>query len=116
MYEQDLNSVFLRNVQTDATLLANNSKHCWIKNVTYCVRLHTLLHDCYCVLLGVVAQSLKPPVKLLAPCKRDATLLGVVSSVITYNCSFNCTDWVFYRTDYCQGQFTFINSVKSELK
>ena len=48
MYEQDLNSVFLRNVQTDATLLANNSKHCWIKNVTYCVRLHTLLNVVAC--------------------------------------------------------------------
>ena len=48
MYEQDLNSVFLRNVQTDATLLANNSKHCWIKNVTYCVRLHILLNVVAC--------------------------------------------------------------------
>ena len=87
MYKQDSSSVFLSPGQSDATLLANNSKHCWIKNVTYCVRLHTLLHDYCCVLLGVVAQSLKPPVKLLASCKRCATLLGVVASVITYNCS-----------------------------
>ena len=43
-------------VQTGATLL----------DVTWCVRLHILLHvvTCCCVLLGVVAQSLKP-VKLL---------------------------------------------------
>ena len=87
MYEQDLSSVFLNPVQTDATLLANNSKHCWIKNVTYCVRLHTLLRDCCCVLLGVVGQSLKPPVKPFSPVQRDATLLGDVASVITYSCS-----------------------------
>ena len=103
----------LNPVQTDAALLANNYKLCWIKNVTYCVRLHTL--SCCCVLLGVVAQSLKPLVKLLAPCKgrnivgqQLPTLLGVVASVFTYNCSFKCKDWVFYRTDFCQGQFTLL--------
>ena len=48
MYKQDLSSVFLSRGQSDATLLANNSKHCWIKNVTYCVRLHTLLHVVAC--------------------------------------------------------------------
>ena len=44
-------------VQTDATLLANNSQHCCMLHVTCCVRLRTLLR--------VVAQSLKP-VKLLS--------------------------------------------------
>ena len=95
MYDQDLNSVFLRKVQTDATLLANNSKHCWIKNATYYVRLNTLLHVVAC------CWELKPPVKLLAgPLQRNTTLLGVVASVITYNCSFKCKNWIFYRTDY----------------
>ena len=46
-------------------LLANNSQNCWM--------LHAALFAqpvaCCCVLLGVVAQSLKP-VNLLAPCKR----------------------------------------------
>ena len=103
MYEQDLNSVFLRNVQTDAALL---DQKCYI--------LRPFAHpvECCCVLLGVVAQSLKPPVKPFSPVQRDATLLGDVASVITTV----VVAWVFYRTDYCQGQFTFINSVKSELK
>ena len=48
MYEQDFNSIFLSNVQTDATLLTNNSKHCWIKNANNCVRLHTLWHVFAC--------------------------------------------------------------------
>ena len=65
-------------VQTNATLLANNSQH--LLDVTCCVRLHTLLHVVAycCMLLGVAAQSLKP-VKLLATCKRTQqlpTLLG----------------------------------------
>ena len=40
-------------------------------NVTCCIRLHTLLNvvGCYCMLLRVVEQSLKP-VKHLATCKR----------------------------------------------
>ena len=45
----------LKPVQTDATLL----------DVTCCIRFHTLLHVVACVLLGVVAQSLKP-VKILS--------------------------------------------------
>ena len=53
-------------VQTDARLLANNSQHCWMLHVlSFC-------SPC-CMLLGVVAQSLKP-VKLLAMCKRTQQL------------------------------------------
>ena len=95
MYEQDLNSVFLSNVQTDATLLANNSKHCWIKNATCCVRLHTLLR-----VVGSCCAKFKTPGQTFSPVQRDTTLLGDVASVITYNCSFKCKNWVFYRTDY----------------
>ena len=40
-------------MQTDATLLAKNSQHCWMLHVaSVCARC--------CVLLGVIAQSLKP--------------------------------------------------------
>ena len=43
-------------------------KHCWI------LRVASVYHvACCCVLLGVVAQSLKP-VKLLATCKRTQQL------------------------------------------
>ena len=42
-------------VETDGTLLANDSQRCWMLNVVVCC----------CVLLGVVTQSLKP-VKLLS--------------------------------------------------
>ena len=46
-------------VQTDATLLANKSQNWWMLNVaTFCTK------SCY-VLLGIVAQSLKPA-KLLS--------------------------------------------------
>ena len=91
MYEQDLNSVFLSNVQTDATLL---DQKCYI--------LRPFAHPvaCFCVLLGVVAQSLKPPCQTFSSVQKNTTLLGVVASIITYNCSFKCKNWVFYRTDY----------------
>ena len=49
----------------DATLLANNSQHCWISHVVS-VCTPTLL-------LEVVAQSLKP-VKRLSTCKRTQQL------------------------------------------
>ena len=45
-------------VQTDATLLANNSQHCWMLHVA------SVCTPC-CMLLRVVAQSLKP-VKLFS--------------------------------------------------
>ena len=53
-------------VQTNATLFANNSQHCW--------RLHvaSVCTPC-CMLLGFVALSLKP-VKLLATWKRTQQL------------------------------------------
>ena len=44
-------------MQTDAAFFANNSQHCWMLHVA------SVCTSC-CVLLGVVAQSLKP-VKLL---------------------------------------------------
>jgi len=52
---------FVSLVQTDATLLANNSQHCWMLRVT------SICTPC-CVLLGVVVQSLKL-VKFLATWK-----------------------------------------------
>ena len=59
-------------VQTDATLLANNSQHCWMLHVAF------VCTPCY-MLLDVVAQSLKPvkrfsqqlPTFLLLPDRRD---------------------------------------------
>ena len=45
-------------MQTDATMLANNSQHCWMLNVA------SVCTPC-CILLDVVAQSLKP-VKLFS--------------------------------------------------
>ena len=45
-------------MQTDATLLANNSQHCWMLHVA------SVCTPC-CMLLDVVAQSLKP-VKLFS--------------------------------------------------
>ena len=49
---------FLSPVQTDATLLANNSQHCWmLHGASVCTP--------RCMLLSVVAQSLKP-VKLFS--------------------------------------------------
>ena len=48
--------------QTDATLLTNNSQHCWMLHVA------SVCTPCR-MLLRVVAQSLKP-FKRLAPCKR----------------------------------------------
>ena len=48
----------LRPVQTDATLLANNSQYCWMLHVA------SVCTSC-CMLLDVVVQSLKP-VKLFS--------------------------------------------------
>ena len=53
---------FVSLVQTDATLLANNSQHCWM------LRVASVCTPC-CVLLGVVVQCLKL-VKFLATWKR----------------------------------------------
>ena len=56
---------------------------------------------CCCVLLGVVAQSLKHPVKLLAPCKGTQDcweLLRPLSRTIVALSVLK--NWVFYRTDY----------------
>ena len=71
-------------VQTDATLLANNSRNCWKLHVC-CVRLHTPLHvvTCYFVLLGVVASVCTP---LLTRTQRLPTLLFR----LTLLCSSSC--------------------------
>ena len=72
-------------VKTDATLSANNSQYC----LMFTLPLFAHPVACGCVLLGVVAQSLKQ-VKL---CKRQTdatnpniigpTMLGIVESVCT---------------------------------
>ena len=52
-------------MQTDATLLANNTQHCWAQLVaSACMEPQQCWH-----LLALVVYSLKP-VKLLSPCKR----------------------------------------------
>ena len=58
-------------IQTDATLLANNSNHCWM--------LHVASVSTPCCMLLPLGGSLKPA-KLLATCKRTQqlqTMLGV---------------------------------------
>ena len=57
--------MILRPMKTDATLLANNTQHCWVKHV---VSVWMEPQQCW-HLLALVAYSLKP-VKLLGPCKR----------------------------------------------
>ena len=68
---------------------SKRTQHCWptTPNAVGCYMLRPFAHSvaCCCVLLGVVAQSLKP-VKRLATCKRaqqQPTLLGAVASVCT---------------------------------
>ena len=57
--------LMLRPMQTDATLLANNTQHCRAKHVaSVCMEPQQCWH-----LLALVAYSLKQ-VKLLGPCKR----------------------------------------------
>ena len=55
------------------------TQHCWAKtpNIVGCYMLRPFAHPvaCFCVLLGVVAESLKP-VKLLAPCKRRQLIVS----------------------------------------
>ena len=54
-----------RPMQTDATLLANNTQHFWAQHVaSVCMEPQQCWH-----LLTLIASSLKP-VKLLGPCKR----------------------------------------------
>ena len=57
-------------MQTDATLLANNTEHCRPQHVaSVCMELQKCWH-----LLALVSYSLKP-VKLLGPCKRTQQCL-----------------------------------------
>ena len=52
-------------MQTDATLLANNTQHCWAQHIaSVCMEPQQCWH-----LLALVAYSLNP-VKRLGPCKR----------------------------------------------
>ena len=75
-------------MQTEATLLANNTQHCWAQHVA---SVSMEPQQCW-HLSALVAYSLKP-VKLLGPCKRTqhwllatnpqqhATMLWLVASV-----------------------------------
>ena len=61
----------LRPMQTDATLLANNTQHCWAQHVaSVYMEPQQCLH-----LLALVAYSVKS-VKLFRPMQTDATLLA----------------------------------------
>ena len=74
LVSKQTNIEFLSRVQTDAILLANNSQHCWMLHVaSVCTP--------RCLLLGVVAQSLKP-VKLLATCKRTQHCWPTTSNIV----------------------------------
>ena len=65
-------------VQTDATLLANNTQHCWMLHVT------SICTPCY-MLFHVAAQSFKP-VKLLAACKQAQQLLTLWANNVASCC------------------------------
>ena len=68
-------------VQTEATVLANNFQHCWLLYVaSVCTPV-----ACCCVLLGVVAQSLKP-IRLLATCKRTQQLPTLLANNVGSCC------------------------------
>ena len=102
-------------VQTDGLLLANNSQHCWMLHVPPFG--HPVACCCFlscCVLLRVVAQSLKP-VEPLAMCKRTqqlSTLFGqqfwelwrpLVRSLTGYlNCSGREITYIF--TSYIRDE------------
>ena len=61
----DSKTLYLKALQTDSTLLANNTQHCWAQHVaSLCMEPQQCWH-----LLALVAHSLKPA-KLLVPCKR----------------------------------------------
>ena len=66
----------LRPMQTDATLLANNTQHCWAKHAC-CVRLHGTT-----TMFALVAYSLKP-VKLLGTYKRTQHGWPTTHNVVT---------------------------------
>ena len=89
--------------------------HCWIKNATYCVRVHTLLHVVACCwellrVVGSCCAKFETPGQTFGPVKRDTRLLGVVASVITYNCSFKCIKELGLLPYglWGQGQFTLL--------
>jgi len=88
-------------VQTDATLLANNSQHCCMLDVA------SVCTPC-CMLLDVVAQSLKP-VKLLTPCKWTLhcweLLPPFARSLTRIAVAFFCWNFVFFL-----GLITMVNS------
>ena len=94
-------------MQTGSTLLANSPKLCWM------LRVASVCTPC-CMLLGVVAQSLKP-IKLLATCKRTQqppTMLRpfaqgfMVNSYSVFQASFGNN---FIHVDNCHNYF-FIQS------
>ena len=68
-------------MQTDATLLANNTEHCRPQHVaSVCMELQKCWH-----LLALVSYSLKP-VKLLGPCKRTQQCLPKIPNNTQQNC------------------------------
>ena len=86
-------------MQTDVTLLANNSQHCWMLHV---VCLQTLLH--------VVAQSLKP-VKLFSHQLPSATVLDPFPQLFQHCWGHACSLCMVYKkwgwilfTMHCMSQ------------
>ena len=65
-------------MQTNATLLVNNSQHCLTYIAFVCTPSALHVVACCFALLGVVEQSLKP-VKRLATCKRTQQLLTLLA-------------------------------------
>ena len=79
-------------VQTDATLLANNSRNCWKLHYVCCVRLHTVA--CCYMLFRVVGSCC---IRLHTTANTDATTPNIVvplySPVTLPNASVHECSW-----------------------
>ena len=92
-------------VQTDATLFANNSQHCWMLHVA------SVCTPCY-MMLDVVAQSLKPvklfsqqlPTFLLLPDRRDVAQQCWIRWHSSSNTWFTKAYGLFFPTMHCRSQ------------
>ena len=92
------------------------TQHCWpaTRNIVGCYVLRPFAHAvaCCCVLLGAVAQSLKP-VKLLSTCKRTWELLRPFARSVT-QCVFYAV--IFNTLKSCQrnscGSVCLLGTVK----
>ena len=101
--------ISLSPVQTDATLLPKNPEHCYTLHiVSFCL-------PC-CMLLGVVAQSLKP-VKLLAKCDNSQQCCtGLFHLFVFPWVKQKIRDWIsFYPFSLLFPFLVFSNHIKEKI-